>query len=55
MSKEILFCKSCHTYTLKESCPKCNKKTVSPKPGKYSPLDPYGKYRRIAKKNDNSI
>jgi len=49
MSKEILFCKKCHTYTLEKVCPKCNEKTISPKPGKYSPLDKYGKYRRLAK------
>jgi H/ACA ribonucleoprotein complex subunit 3 len=55
MSREILFCKNCDSFTLKSECSKCNKKTVSPKPGKYSPLDPYGKYRRIAKQNDNTI
>ena len=49
MSKEILFCKKCHVYTLEKTCPKCNEKTISPKPGKYSPIDKYGKYRRIAK------
>jgi H/ACA ribonucleoprotein complex subunit 3 len=49
MTKEILFCKKCHIYTLEKICPKCNEKTISPKPGKYSPEDKYGKYRRLAK------
>ena len=32
-------------------CPKCGKKALSPIPAKYSPEDPYGKYRREAKKD----
>ena len=47
--KEILYCKECNHFTLQKTCPSCNEKTISPKPGKYSPEDPYGKYRRIAK------
>ena len=49
MSKEIFYCKTCHIYTLEKDCPKCKGKTISPKPGKYSPEDKYGKYRRLAK------
>jgi len=44
MSKKILICQICKTYTLKEK--HCNKLTISPLPAKYSPNDPYGKYRR---------
>ena len=50
MKKQIFFCKSCHTYTLKQICSKCNSKTENPKPAKYSVEDKFGKYRRIAKK-----
>lgn len=49
MSKEILYCKTCNIYTLEKKCSKCNALTISPKPGKYSPIDKYGKYRRLAK------
>ncbi|MCX6711916.1 MAG: RNA-protein complex protein Nop10 [Candidatus Woesearchaeota archaeon] len=49
MAKEIL---KCCNYTLKDTCSICGKKTISTKPAKYSPEDKYGKYRRIAKKND---
>ncbi|MEM2878400.1 MAG: RNA-protein complex protein Nop10 [Candidatus Hadarchaeales archaeon] len=43
-------CKPCGIYTLKEVCPRCGKKTVSPHPPRFSPLDPYGKYRRMTKR-----
>ena len=46
----ILKCKGCGTYSLSEKCPKCGGKAVSPLPAKYSPEDPYGRYRREAKK-----
>jgi H/ACA ribonucleoprotein complex subunit 3 len=39
-------CITCNQYTFKETCPKCNKKTVIPVPPKFSPQDKYGKYRR---------
>jgi H/ACA ribonucleoprotein complex subunit 3 len=45
----IMFCQQCRAYTLKEECPKCNLKTVIPRPAKYSPEDHYGAYRRKAK------
>ncbi len=51
--KKILKCRVCGAYTMKEK--HCNEKTFSPKPGKYSPEDKYGKYRRIAKKEQGLI
>ena len=50
MSMHILKCQGCEAYALKGKCPKCGAKAVSPIPAKYSPEDPYGKYRREAKK-----
>jgi len=35
---------------MKETCPSCNKKTIQPRPPKYSPDDKYSKYRRQVKK-----
>lgn len=52
MTNEILICPKCKTYTLKKTCPKDRTKTVTVKPAKYSPEDKWGKYRRIAKKNE---
>ena len=43
-------CVECGVYTLKEICPTCGGKTVSPHPPKFSPADPYGRYRRLLKK-----
>gem|GEM_PF-563728 len=43
-------CKSCGVYTFKEECPECKGKTVNPHPAKFSPEDPYGKYRRKLKR-----
>ncbi|MGC8816649.1 MAG: RNA-protein complex protein Nop10 [Candidatus Hadarchaeum sp.] len=43
-------CKSCGIYTLKDICPSCGGQTVSPHPPRFSPQDPYGKYRRLLKK-----
>ncbi len=42
-------CPKCKIYTLKDFCPKCGEKTINPHPPKYSPLDKWGKYRRILK------
>ena len=50
MAKHILKCPKCNSYTLKEICPKCRTKTISPKPPNFSPEDKYGKYRRKEKK-----
>ena len=47
--KQLMRCNACFSYTLKNSCPKCNEKTITPKPPKYSPEDKYAKYRKIAK------
>jgi len=49
MKKELLKCAKCSTYTLQPSCPKCNSKTFSPKPAKFSIEDRWGEYRRKAK------
>lgn len=49
MAKSIHFCENCKEYTLSDLCPRCNKKTVLPKPPKYSPEDKYAAYRRQAK------
>jgi H/ACA ribonucleoprotein complex subunit 3 len=51
--KRIFKCPKCSTFTLKESCPKCNSKTENPKPARYSPQDKYGKYRRLAKQDSS--
>ncbi|AEH60286.1 RNA-binding protein Nop10p [Methanosalsum zhilinae DSM 4017] len=49
MGHKILRCRECSRYTLNSQCPVCGKKTVIPGPAKFSPLDPYGKYRRKGK------
>lgn len=50
MANHILKCKDCGKYTLKPKCP-CGGEALSPIPAKYSPEDPYGKYRREAKRD----
>jgi len=40
-------CPKCKIYTLKDNCPKCGEKTVYISPPRFSPLDKYGKYRRM--------
>ncbi|QLC49199.1 RNA-protein complex protein Nop10 [Methanolobus zinderi] len=53
MGLKIYRCKNCGRYTLEEKCPVCGSLTVDPRPAKFSPEDPYGKYRRLAiKEND---
>lgn len=52
MKTEILQCKDCNGYTLEKECSECSSITVTPKPAKFSPEDKYGKYRRIAKKQN---
>jgi len=47
--KQILKCPDCGNYTLLETCPACDKKTVRPIPQRYSPIDKYGMYRRKVK------
>jgi H/ACA ribonucleoprotein complex subunit 3 len=34
---------------MRDECPICGKKTVSPHPARFSPEDRYGKYRRKLK------
>lgn len=55
MTKEILKCPNCNAYTLKDHCPKCDNKTISPKPAKFSPEDKFGKYRREYKEKYKSL
>ncbi len=50
MTAEIFLCSKCERYTMLESCSSCQGKTFSPRPPRYSPLDKWGKWRRIAKK-----
>jgi H/ACA ribonucleoprotein complex subunit 3 len=47
----MLKCTKCGKYTLKELCA-CGGKAISPKPPKFSPDDPYAKYRVEAKEED---
>jgi H/ACA ribonucleoprotein complex subunit 3 len=42
-------CQKCGTYTLKGECVKCNAHTSTVGPARYSPQDPYGRYRRMMK------
>jgi H/ACA ribonucleoprotein complex subunit 3 len=42
-------CQVCGTYTLKDVCVKDNAPTAIVGPARYSPQDPYGKYRRLMK------
>ncbi|MFH1054604.1 MAG: RNA-protein complex protein Nop10 [Candidatus Altiarchaeota archaeon] len=46
---KILKCVECGLYTLKETCAKCNGRTKHVEPARYSPQDPYGRYRRMMK------
>ncbi|MFC1741169.1 nucleolar RNA-binding Nop10p family protein [Nanoarchaeota archaeon] len=50
MTNHILKCPKCRKYTMRPECADCKVKTIPPLPAKYSPEDPYGKYRREAKK-----
>jgi len=44
-------CTRCGNYTLQEMvCPACGAPVVNPNPPRYSPIDKYGKYRRLAKR-----
>lgn len=51
MTNKILRCPECHTYTLKNKCPKCQSECMSPAPAKFSPDDRLGEYRRKYKRN----
>jgi len=49
VSASLLFCKTCSEYTMKETCPRCGFRSVSPAPPRFSPEDRYGEYRRRMK------
>ncbi|MEM3085766.1 MAG: RNA-protein complex protein Nop10 [Halobacteria archaeon] len=40
-------CPACNLYTLREACPRCGGATRNPMPPRFSPRDPYGKYRKL--------
>ncbi|HOV81798.1 MAG TPA: RNA-protein complex protein Nop10 [Methanothrix sp.] len=46
MRSKILRCGACGRYTLKDICPACGGQTANSKPARFSPDDPYGRYRR---------
>ncbi|HWQ44997.1 MAG TPA: RNA-protein complex protein Nop10 [Methanosarcina barkeri] len=50
MGQKIRKCKNCGRYTLREFCPVCGGEAFSAHPARFSPKDPYGRYRRLAKK-----
>jgi len=50
MKSKILKCPDCASYTLVTACPKCGSTTITSRPARFSPEDPYGKYRRALKK-----
>lgn len=47
-------CPNCREYTMKEICPRCgeNDNLIPPR---FSPEDPYGKYRRMLRKEKGSF
>ena len=40
-------------YTLGESCPECGAEAVNSAPAPFDPADPYGEYRRRAKRRSD--
>ncbi len=52
MSALLHRCTKCREYSLRDVCSHCGEKAVVNQPPKYSPEDPYGKYRRQLKKLD---
>jgi H/ACA ribonucleoprotein complex subunit 3 len=46
----ILWCPKDDGPTLEARCPTCGAATINPLPPRYSPEDPYGKYRRAMKR-----
>ncbi|HLF16358.1 MAG TPA: RNA-protein complex protein Nop10 [Candidatus Thermoplasmatota archaeon] len=52
MTDHLRRCPRCKEYTLQDACPVDGTATVSAKPAKYSPEDPYGSYRRKLKRLD---
>ncbi|MEW6044565.1 MAG: RNA-protein complex protein Nop10 [Thermoproteota archaeon] len=45
MKFQMRKCPECKRYTLKDSCPQCNARTVTVHPAKFSPDDRYARYR----------
>lgn len=52
MQWKIRKCPQCKSYTLRELCPYCNTKTISPHPPRFSPEDRYVEYRVKMKYSD---
>ncbi len=52
MKTKLRKCCDCGRYTMKTLCPKCGGKTFMPVPPRFSPEDPYGKYRRMLRKQE---
>ncbi|MCD5409511.1 MAG: RNA-protein complex protein Nop10 [Methanocellales archaeon] len=55
MKSKMRKCVDCGTYTFKTRCPDCGKEAINPLPPKFSPADPYGKYRRIMKQYQKEV
>ena len=51
MSDYILRCERCKRFTMKPEC-SCGGAAKTVKPPKYSPDDPYARYRRQAKRSE---
>ncbi|NOR77985.1 MAG: RNA-protein complex protein Nop10 [Methanophagales archaeon] len=49
MKSKLRKCGVCGEYTLNEVCARCGRRTMNPMPPRFSPKDPYGKYRRMMK------
>ncbi|HDN50422.1 MAG: RNA-protein complex protein Nop10 [Thermoplasmata archaeon] len=47
------YCDACKRYTLSEVCPVCGGAARRKEPPRFSPQDPYGKYRRMLKRDKN--
>ena len=51
MRSRLWKCEACNRYTIYQNkCPYCGGRLRTPHPPKFSPEDPYGKYRRMLKK-----
>lgn len=49
MKSNLRKCGVCGEYTLNDVCGRCGQRTINPMPPRFSPKDPYGKYRRMMK------
>ncbi|NDB88785.1 MAG: RNA-protein complex protein Nop10 [Nitrosopumilaceae archaeon] len=52
MKFQLRICLECKRYTLKEECPRCQAKTTTAHPAKFSPDDKYARYRIMDKFKD---